>query len=251
MTGWNPDRYAEDAGFVASLGRSVVDWLAPAPGESMLDLGCGDGTLTAYLAQSGARVVAVDQSPEMVAAARRRGLDARVVDGRMLGAEADLAASFDAVFSNAALHWMTDPDAVLRGVARVLRPGGRFVGEMGGEGNVGRIVDALRAELRACGVDDGPIQPFYFPSAAAYRRRLESAGFTVEALELFERPTRLPSGLRGWLSVFAMPFLAALPATAHERFVAAVVARLAPDLRDERGTWWADYVRLRFAARRS
>jgi len=250
VTSWNPESYGRDAGFVAALGRSVVAWLGPRPGESILDLGCGDGTLTEDLVNAGALVMAVDQSPEMVAAARRRGLDAHVRDGQSLVGDPALAGRFDAVFSNAALHWMTKPDAVLKGVSWVLKPSGRFVGEMGGHGNVERIIGALRVSMRDRGIDDSDIQPFYFPTPDAYRRRLEAAGFTVLAIESFERWTRLPSGLRAWLSVFATPFLSALPSPDRDRFMQDVVEGLAPALQDERGVWWADYVRLRFSARR-
>jgi trans-aconitate methyltransferase len=131
---WDPARYQRNAGFVAALGQPVVELLAPRSGERILDLGCGDGALTEVLARD-ARVTGVDASAEQVGAARARGLDAHVADGTRLG----FAAEFDAVFSNAALHWMRDPDAVIDGVWRVLKPGGRFVGECGGAGNVATV----------------------------------------------------------------------------------------------------------------
>jgi SAM-dependent methyltransferase len=243
---WDPERYRTEAGFVAELGLPVVEWLAPKSGERILDLGCGEGALTAKLAALGCDVVGVDASAEQIAAARDAGLDARVVDGQAL----DFADEFDAVFSNAALHWMKrDPDAVIAGVARALKPGGRFVGEMGGAGNVETIRAALHAELTARGVDPASRDPWYFPTAEDYGARLETAGFAVERIELFERPTPLPGDVSGWLATFAESFLGALPEAERPGALASLTERLAPALRDADGTWSADYVRLRFAAR--
>jgi SAM-dependent methyltransferase len=242
---WQPARYAANAGFVAELGAPVVELLAPRPGERILDLGCGDGALSERLAALGCAVVGVDAGPEMVAAARRRGLDAHVADGQNLR----FAAEFDAVFSNAALHWMRDADAVLRGVRRALKPGGRFVGEFGGHGNVAAITVALVAVLIRHGVDGHAAFPWYFPSAEAYAAKLEAHGFAVERIDLIPRPTPLPTDMAGWLETFAESFFGRLPG--HQRSAARdeVLALLAPYLRDAQGRWTADYVRLRFAAR--
>ena len=243
---WDAGRYARNARFVAELAAPVVELLAPQPGEQILDLGCGDGALTEQLAALGCEVVGIDSGPAMVEAARARGLDARVMDGQALS----FAAEFDAVFSNAALHWMRAPDAVIAGVRRALRPGGRFVGEFGGHGNVAAITVALMAVLAARGADGVGAIPWYFPTAEAYARKLQSHGFAVERSELVPRPTPLPTDMAGWLATFADPFFSRLPA---EQRVAArdeVLALLAPCLRDEAGRWTADYVRLRFAARR-
>lgn len=243
---WDPDRYARNAAFVPELGRSLLEWLAPQAGERILDLGCGDGTLTAEIAAAGAEVVGVDASTEQVAAARARGLDVRVADGARL----PFAAEFDAVFSNAALHWMTDPNAVIAGVGRALRPGGRFVGEMGGAGNVARITAALLAALERRGVGAEGVVPWYFPTPEDYRARLEAHGFAVERMQHFPRPTPLPGDFAGWLETFGEAFLARVPADERAAFVAEVTEALAPDLRRAGGTWTADYVRLRFLARR-
>src|SRR5690348_9278161 len=170
---WDPARYQRNAGFVAALGQPVVELLAPRMDERILDLGCGDGALSVVLAQR-ARVTAVDASADQVAAARSRGLDAHVADGTRLG----YAAEFDAVFSNAALHWMRDPDAVIDGVWRALKPGGRFVAECGGAGNVAHVLAALLAALARRGVDGCPSIPWYFPTVEDYRARLEKRGFT-------------------------------------------------------------------------
>jgi trans-aconitate methyltransferase len=243
---WDPDRYARNARFVAELGAPVLDWLHPQPGERILDLGCGDGALTVRLQEMGCDVVGVDASGEQIAAARQLGLDARVVDGQALPFDAE----FDAVFSNAALHWMKrDPDAVIGGVARALKPGGRFVAEMGGGANVAAIRGALEAALRRRDIDPAPLCPWYFPTPAAYRARLEAAGFAVDRIELFPRPTPLPSAMVDWLDTFGDAYLAAVPAAERGAVKDEVSAALAPALRDERGQWIADYVRLRFAAR--
>jgi SAM-dependent methyltransferase len=236
---WHAGRYATHARFVAELGASVLDLLAPRPGERILDLGCGDGALTEQIARAGVDVVGADAAQGLVGAARARGLDVRHIDGHAL----PFTSEFDAVFSNAALHWMTRPDEVLAGVRRALRPGGRFVGEFGGHGNVAAVVVALRSVLGA-----RILSPWYFPTADEYAERLEAHGFHVDSIALIPRPTLLPTDLVGWLDTFAGDFLSALPA--NERLAArdAVVALLTPVLRDTRGRWTLDYVRLRFAA---
>jgi trans-aconitate methyltransferase len=241
---WDPARYAENAGFVATLGEPLLELLKPAPGERILDLGCGDGALTAKLAGLGVAVIGVDASAEQIAAARARGLDARVMNGEAL----TFAAEFDAVLSNAALHWMRRPDAVIDGVWRALKPGGRFVAEMGGDGNVARIMAALVAALDRRGLDGAGAVPWYFPSVADYRSRLESRGFRVGSIELFARPTPLPGDITGWLETFAESFTGRLEPAARAGFLAEVAASLAPALRDAEGRWTADYVRLRFRA---
>ena len=242
---WDPQRYNRNAGFVAELGAPLIDLLDPRPGERILDLGCGEGALTAKLLDAGAAVVGIDASPEQVAAARERGLDARVMNAEAL----DFDAAFDAVLSNAALHWMLDPDAVLRGVARALKPGGRFVAEMGGAGNVAAIVAALFAVLEARGLDPRSAFPWYFPTPEDYQGRLEAAGFAVSSIALIPRPTPLPGEMGGWLETFAESFLKQVPAGERPGLIAEVTETLRPQLCDAEGRWSADYVRLRFAAR--
>jgi trans-aconitate methyltransferase len=241
---WNPRQYADNARFVAELGRPLLELLAPRPGERILDLGCGDGVLTRALADLGCDVVGVDASPEMAAAARALGIEARVMDGRALA----FAAEFDAVFSNAALHWMQPPDRVLAGVWRALKPGGRFVAEMGGAGNCAAIVSALETALRRRGLDPERLNPWYFPSVAEYSARLEAQGFAVESIGLFSRPTPLPGDVVGWLETFAQSFTAALPEAERAGFLEEVAATCRPRLCDGEGRWTADYVRLRFSA---
>lgn len=245
---WLAERYAANARFVAELGGPVMRLLAPRAGERILDLGCGDGVLAAELGHLGCEVVGVDAAPDMIRSARERGVDAHVMDGHALTFERE----FDAVFSNAALHWMRrDPDAVLAGVARALRPGGRFVGEMGGHGNVAAITVALLAVLARHGLDGAAAIPWYFPTVDGYRARLERHGFTVMTIELLPRPTLLPTGMARWLDTFAEPFLKLLPASEREGAQADAIRLLEPVLCDPEGRWTADYVRLRFAARLS
>ncbi len=241
---WDPERYARNARFVSDLGQPVVALLAPRAGERVLDLGCGDGALSERIAAAGARVTAVDSSPEQVAAACRRGLDARVMAGEAL----DFEAEFDAVFSNAALHWMPDARAVIAGVRRALKPGGRFVGEMGGHGNVATVLGALVAALEGRGHDGVTANSWYFPTPDQYRRLLEAEGFTLASIELIPRPTPLPGDLGDWLDTFAENFFRVLPEAERPAMKAEVVAALAPRLQDAGGGWTVDYVRLRFAA---
>jgi len=241
---WNPALYAENARFVSDLGAPVLDLLAPRPGERILDLGCGDGALTAKLLQTGCEVVGVDASPPMIEAARALGLDARVMSGDAL----TFSGEFDAVFSNAALHWMENADAVIDGVWRALRPGGRFVAEMGGHGNVGAIVRALESILQARGLEMR--NPWFFPTADEYRARLESRGFVLRQIDWFARPTHLPGDIRGWLAAFGEPLLGHVPGTVREPVTQELLRALQPELCDADGRWIADYVRLRFAATR-
>ena len=242
MQRWDPDAYDVNARFVSDLGAGVVELLDPLPGERILDLGCGDGALTQRLLEAGAEVVGIDGSAEMIAAARAAGIDAHVVDGHVLGFDAE----FDAVFSNAALHWMTRPDEVIAGVARALKPGGRFVGEMGGHGCVAAVVTALLAVLERRGINGKALIPWYFPTPDDYRARLERGGFDVETMLHFPRPTPLPGDVTGWLETFAGPFMSEVADPPEVR--AEVAELLRPSLCDEHGNWTVDYVRLRFAA---
>ena len=241
---WNPDRYARNARFVADLGLGVVELLNAQPGERILDLGCGDGALTRKLVELGCEVVGVDSSDEQIEAARRSGLDAHVKDCQAL----DFQREFDAVFSNAALHWMRRPDAVLAGVKRALRPGGRFVAELGGAGCVQRIRLAVEEALARRGIDAAARNPWYFPSAEEYGAKLRLHGFAIDFLSLFDRPTELPGELTAWLETFAEPYTSALPTGDRSGFCREVQETLRPQLCDAGGRWQADYVRLRFAA---
>lgn len=245
---WNASRYATNAAFVPALGQPVLDLLQPEPGEHILDLGCGDGVLTEKLAATGTQVVGVDSSPDMIAAARRRGLDARLMDATGLTFDDE----FDAVFSNAVLHWIKDdPDAAIVSAYRALRRPGRFVGEMGGHGCVAAINLALIVALEKRGIKNAAgVCPWYFPTVDDYTERLERAGFVAESVQLIPRPTPLPTGMRAWLETFANPFCAKLPEDQREGFLDDATEMLRPVLCDEKGRWTADYMRLRFLARK-
>jgi trans-aconitate methyltransferase len=241
---WDAQAYAKTGSFVPALGAGVLEWLDVQPGEKVLDLGCGDGALTEKIVARGAEVTGLDASQTMLAKACERGLRA------MLGNAEKLlfAGEFDAVFSNAALHWVRDQDAMLAGVYRSLKPGGRFVAEMGGMGNIAAIRVALMAVLErhgCAGLEDGVN---YYPAPEAYTKRLERHGFTVERMELIPRPTPLQAGMRAWLETFRSGVIAAVPEPMRDRVVEETVALLEPALRDEEGNWTGDYVRLRFIA---
>lgn len=241
---WDPERYARNARFVSDLGMAVVELLAPRPGERVLDLGCGDGVLSRELIARGCVVVGVDGSALQVEAARSAGLDARVMDAPAL----TFTEEFDAVFSNAALHWMKRADAVIGGVWRALRPGGRFVAECGGDGCVARIRAALHAALERRGIDPACVDPWYFPTTGDYGERLTARGFVVRSIALIPRPTLLPGEMTGWLETFAETFISAIAPDDRPAYLAEVTEALRPALCDAQGGWTADYVRLRFAA---
>ena len=241
---WNATAYAEVGAFVPSLGAGVLEWLNPKPGERILDLGCGDGQLTAKIAAAGAEVIGVDASAEMIESAKKRGVAAHLGNAEALTFQSE----FDAVFSNAALHWVRNQDAMLAGVKRALKPGGRFVAEMGGHGNVAAILVALTAVLQRHGLADLEDGVNYYPTPNAYRERLEKHGFSVQEIQLIPRPTPLHAGMAAWLTTFRSGVLEQIPEALRPVIVDETVALLAPALRNEQGNWTGDYIRLRFIA---
>ncbi|GAA6030727.1 hypothetical protein JCM8097_006291 [Rhodosporidiobolus ruineniae] len=274
--GWSKSdqatQYNTNASFVysAKFTNGVVELLAPQPGEHILDLGCGSGDLIlspllSSVLPSG-RILGVDASPSLLSKARsntssssftpkeRAQIDWVECDGQELG-KLRREGEWDAVFSNAALHWMKrDPEGVVRGVHGLLKPGGRFVGEMGGALNMVGVRSTLHAVLAEYGVDAAVVDPWFFPTPEVYRGLLEKAGFRVEYCELIPRPTPLPTGLRGWLLTFASSFLSALPSSsAQEEVLDKVCKRLECDMKHDVGEggeakWTVMYVRLRFKA---
>jgi SAM-dependent methyltransferase len=243
---WDTKAYEKNAGFVHGMAGGAFEWLAAQPGERILDLGCGDGQLTQKIAATGASVVGVDASPQMVEAARGRGIDAQVAPAEALPFA---GASFDAVFSNAVLHWVRGQDAMIAEVHRVLEPGGRFVAEMGGHGNVAAIRVAFMAALGRRGYGGREEDENFYPTPDEYTGMLERSGFAVERIALIPRPTPLGKDMGAWFRTFRSGVLNTLPAELRDTVVDETVALLAPALRDREGNWTGDYVRLRFIAR--
>ncbi|MFB6210879.1 MAG: trans-aconitate 2-methyltransferase [Halobacteriales archaeon] len=247
---WDPSLYDDSHSFVPEYGADMLELLDPEPDERILDLGCGTGHLTAEIADTGAEVIGVDADPEMIAQARDNypSMTFRQADARTVTFEDP----FDAVFSNAVLHWITDVESVLANIRRLLVPGGRLVAELGGADNVGTIRQALHEELARFDRDPEAVDPWYFPSIAEYATELETAGFEVTFATLFDRPTELDDGaegLRNWLEMFAGAFLDAVPPTERETLIDTIEDRCRPSLYDTaRAQWVADYRRLRVVA---
>jgi trans-aconitate methyltransferase len=246
---WDAKLYNAKHDFVWKYGSDVVSLLDPRAGERILDLGCGTGHLTAQIAESGAQVTGVDRSAEMVGAARSAypNLKFEISDARKL----PFRDEFDAVFSNATLHWIHEPELVLQGVWRAIRPGGRFVAELGGKGNIRAMQDAFDRALEELGVAKaGEVHPWYYPSVSEYSTLAERNGFEVRLITLFDRPTGLAdgaAGMRNWIVMFGTDYLARAGEARREEFLGRVEDMLRPKLfRD--GQWWADYRRLRLVA---
>jgi trans-aconitate methyltransferase len=246
---WNANLYDAKHAFVWKHGSDVVSLLAPQPGERILDLGCGTGHLTTQIAESGAHILGVDRSPEMIAAAQKSypNLKFMIADATALPFHSE----FDAVFSNATLHWIHEPERAIRSVWNALHPGGRFVAEFGGKGNIGRMQRAFDQVLEDLHLSrPGEINPWYYPSVSEYATLLEQNKFEVRFMTLFDRPTALAdgeAGMRNWIAMFASAYLAKVPPETREVFFQKVEGLLRPELFRE-GQWWADYRRLRFVA---
>jgi trans-aconitate 2-methyltransferase len=243
---WDSSLYDDRHSFVWRAGASLVEMLHPESGERILDLGCGTGHLTAKIAESGAAVIGLDSSISMIAQARQNFPAVKFVlcDARHFRFDE----TFDAVFSNAVLHWIHDAEAVVRSVAAALRPGGRFVLEMGAKGNIGRIQHAIEDILRESG--RSPVSPWFYPSAGEYATMLEKCGFEVRIAQTFDRWSKLEHperGLREWLEMFAGVYFEGVSGKERESLECAIETRLRPALYKD-AAWWADYRRLRVEA---
>jgi trans-aconitate methyltransferase len=245
-TTWDTELYESRHSFVWQYGEGLLDLLAPKPGERILDLGCGTGQLTAKIADAGASVLGLDASPDMIGQARQNypRLQFKLEDATATQFQSE----FDAVFSNAALHWMLDAAAVAKNIARALKPGGRFVAELGGKGNIGQIMSSIEVALER---HTGSVPPgrTYFPSIPEYTTLLEAEGLEVQLAHLYDRPTPLEgeSGMEHWIRQFKWYYFENLPVAQRTAILAEVVAALRPKLfRD--GVWFADYRRLRVVA---
>ena len=247
---WDAGRYDSAHSFVWEWGRGVAELLAPVPGECILDLGCGTGHLTAHIAKSGAEVVGIDSSEDMVRVASQNypNILFEVADARSLPYDAE----FDAVFSNAVLHWVRPPEAVIESVWRALRPGGRFVAEFGGENNIRAIMTAVGHALDALETRGAEVYKpdMYFPPLDEYDSLLETQGFSVARSAHFERPTPLDGGEEGmnmWLRMFGWDYLSPLSPTQRHEVVAHVEKATRSTLYTN-GGWTADYWRIRIEA---
>ncbi|HEV2298454.1 MAG TPA: methyltransferase domain-containing protein [Candidatus Acidoferrales bacterium] len=251
QTMWNAGLYDGKHSFVWKMATGLIDLLAAQPGERILDIGCGTGHLTAQIAKTGAHVTGVDRSPEMIGRAQQEYPDLRfhVMDAR----EIAFPESFDAVFSNATLHWITEPERVITGIARSLRPGGRFVAEFGGKGNIAQFLAAADRAWSRLEFPATMPHPWFYPSVAEYAGLLENHGLEVTHASLFDRPTPLEDGergLRNWMEMFVGTLVETLSSSQREQFKAAVEQEARPALfRDSQ--WIMDYRRLRIVANRS
>jgi SAM-dependent methyltransferase len=237
---WNAADYARVGSFVAELGGAALDLLDPQPGEHILDVGCGEGSLTSKIVERGARVLGIDNSPEMIAAARAKGIDAVLLDA----ADMTFRGEFDAVFSNATLHWVLEKEQAARAIFRALKSGGRFAGEMGGEGNLKKLREALDEELIIRGYAPPVEASNWYASPEEFAGVYEAAGFAQVDARLIERPTPIEHGVAEWVTTFRRGWLdrAGVPESERAEIGVAVADRIGSNV--------ADYVRLRFIMRK-
>jgi len=240
---WNPKEYNKHTAFVSQLALPVVELLNPQKGERILDAGCGDGTLAVEIEKYGAKVVGVDMSSEMIEACKAKGIEAYV--GSIIALP--YVNEFDAVFSNAMLHWVHDAEGAIDNIAKTLKKGGRFVAEYGGEGNANYIVSAMK-EVFSKHPEFGVFQnPWYFPSDEEYKSLLESSGFEVKYIALIPRPTPMDD-IVYWLDIFANGITEHLNKEQFEVFKSECRDILVNTIYSEDEGWILDYVRLRVEA---
>ena len=237
---WDAADYARVGAFVAELGGAALDLLDPQPGERILDIGCGEGTLTRKIIDREATVLGVDASPEMIAAAREKGVNALLLRAE----DMQFFAEFDAAFSNATLHWVLQKEQAARAIYRALKPGGRFAGEMGGEGNIARLQQVVDEEMILRGYAPPVEAHNWYASPEEFAAVYEAAGFREIDARLIERPTPLSHGVAAWVTTFRKGWLDRAGVPEDERL------DLAKSVAERFGDGPADYVRLRFIMRK-
>ena len=245
---WNPTLYDQKHSFVSNFGLGLVELLAPKPYETILDVGCGTGDLAHKIAEFGADVTGIDASANMVEQAKAKypALSFSVQDATKLA----FYEQFDAVFSNATLHWIKEPETALRSIYTSLKHGGRFVAEFGGQDNVKIITNAIIRQFHAAKIPFSKLDfPWYFPSIAQYTTLLEKVGFRVVLAHHYDRPTPLDGedGLKNWIHMFAGQFFEKNDITNKQQILDAIENELRPVIYED-GQWIADYKRLRILA---
>lgn len=246
---WQPDSYDQKLKYVSEYGKDVVSLLNPQPGETILDLGCGTGDLSYEIHKYGATVTGMDSSPEMINTAKKKYPQLQFNTGD--GENFSFSTPFDAVFSNAAFHWMTQAPQVIHCIHQSLQQGGRFVAEFGGKGNVQTIIAAINdVLLEGYGIDTKERNPWYFPSIGEYSQLLENKGFHVMAAHHFERPTELQDGEQGliaWLDQFSGNYFLGFNEAEKQSIYSRIITKVKPFLFHQE-TFYADYKRLRIVA---
>lgn len=240
----DPELIAMRTRFVKTFGMPIIELMDPKPGERILDVGCGFGAVCQQLDEMGCKTVGIDISKSVVDAARELGVDARLVNAESLTFNEE----FDAAYSSSALHWMRHLDQVAEGIMRALKPGGRFVGELGGRGSIVNIITAIRQVMLKNGIEMESVSSWYFPSVSEFAGVLERAGFVIRSMALVDRPTVLPGDVRDWMKMFGRHYMDAWDPSEHDRFLDAIRDAAAPTMVNEQGEWVADYRRLRFMA---
>ena len=243
---WNANKYNKHADFVSKLATPVVELLNPQKDEKILDLGCGDGTLAFDMQKFGSKVIAVDLSKDMVEKTKEKGIEAYVISATQL----NFTDKFDAVFSNAVLHWIKEPKAAIDKIFNSLKDDGRFIAEFGGYGNIKYLTDAMQKVFdnhKEYGIFNNP---WYFPKVEDYKKLLKDSGFKVEYIELIPRPTSIDD-ISNWLDIFANGIISHLSDSQQSDFKDEVREILKPKIYTKKDGWVADYVRLRLKATKS
>jgi len=238
---WDPEKYDKHARFVSDLAMDLIELLELKGDERVLDVGCGDGALSSEIRKKAKDLIGIDQSPQMVKKAIQNGINAKVLDI----CDMDFRDEFDAVFSNAALHWVKCQEKALQNINRSLKNGGIFVAELGGSGNVETILSAIKKVFKKYGKDFQ--SPWYFPTPSHYKRLLEKSGFAVKHIELFKRDTKI-NDIENWLEVFAKGIASKLDEKERPYFIKDTKEILLDSPLYKNGKWCADYVRLRVKA---